>query len=205
MVQSDVPQRQASIEAFLAGRRDDSRRVTLRPLSRQDQHEFLALVDASTDLHHPWISLPSTPENFQAYVTRYERPTEESLLVCLPDTGAIAGLVNISSIIRGRFQNGSLSYAAFAPTAGRGYLTEGVGLVLHYAFEVLRLHRLDAQIQPGNYASLKLVQRLGFRNEGYSPEMLFIDGAWRDHERWAITSNMIDIAPADPHPTLPER
>jgi ribosomal-protein-alanine N-acetyltransferase len=77
--------------------------------------------------------------------------------------------------------------------------------VLRYAFEQLRLHRLDAQIQPGNHASLRLARRLGFRNEGYSPGLLFIDGAWRDHERWAITSDMIGIVPTNPHPSLPER
>ena len=114
-------------------------------------------------------------------------------------------MAHINSIIRGRFQNGSLSYAAFAPAAGQGYMSEGLGLVLRYAFEQLGLHRLDAQIQPGNHASLRLVRRLGFRNEGYSPELLFIDGAWRDHERWAITSDMIGIVPTDPHPSLPER
>ncbi|MGH3389158.1 MAG: GNAT family N-acetyltransferase [Actinomadura sp.] len=200
-----VEQAEGGIEAFLADRPDDSRRVSLRPLAGRDEREFLDLVDASADLHHPWMSLPATPQAFRAYVARYERPGEESLLVCLRGTGAIAGLVNISSIIRGRFQSGSVSYAAFAPTAGQGYLSEGLGLVLHYAFEQLRLHRLEAQIQPGNLASLKLVRRSGFRKEGYSPDLLFIDGAWRDHERWAITSTMMDIGPTDPHPTLPER
>jgi ribosomal-protein-alanine N-acetyltransferase len=148
------------------------------------------------------MSLPSTPEEFRAYLTRYQQPSEESLLVCLRGTGAIAGLVNINSIIRGRFQNGSISYAAFAPAAGRGYMTEGLGLVMRHAFEQLRLHRLEANIQPGNHASLRLVQRLGFRREGYTPDMLFIDGAWRDHERWAITTTMAGIA-AQPHHSLP--
>jgi len=180
-------------------------RVILRPLSSGAQSEFLALVAASVDLHRPWMSLPATPQEFEAYLTRYERPTEEAWLVCTRDTGAIAGLVNINSIIRGRFQSASLAYAAFAPTAGQGYLSEGLGLVLRYAFGQLRLHRLEAQIQPGNLASVKLVQRLGFRYEGCSPELLFIDGAWRDHERWAVTSAMAGIVPADPHPTLPER
>jgi [ribosomal protein S5]-alanine N-acetyltransferase len=184
---------------------EDSQRVTVRPVTSRDQSEFLDLVAASVDLHHPWMSLPATPQQFQAHLARYERSGEASLLICVRDTGAIAGVVNINSIIRGRFQNGSLGYAAFAPSAGRGYMSEGLALVLRHAFQQLRLHRLEANIQPGNQASLKLVRRLGFRREGYSPEMLFIDGTWRDHERWAITSGMIDIAPPGPHPTLPGR
>jgi ribosomal-protein-alanine N-acetyltransferase len=169
---------------------EDQGRVSLRPAASGDEREFLGLVRASTRLHHPWLSLPSTPEEFQAYLRRYQQPSEESLLICLRGTGAIAGLASINSIIRGRYQCGSLGYAAFAPTAGQGYLTEGLGLVVRYAFRELRLHRLEANIQPGNHASLRLIRRLGFRREGYSPEMLFIDGAWRDHERWAITSAM---------------
>jgi [ribosomal protein S5]-alanine N-acetyltransferase len=192
-------------DAVVHGAPDGSSRVTVRPVTSRDCSAFLELVDASADLHHPWMSLPATPQEFQAYLKRYERSGEESLLICVRDTGAIAGVVNISSIIRGRFQNGSVSYAAFAPTAGQGYMSEGLALVLRHAFQQLRLHRLEANIQPGNHASQKLVQRLGFRREGYSPEMLFIDGAWRDHERWAITSSMIDIAPPDPHPTRPSR
>jgi ribosomal-protein-alanine N-acetyltransferase len=144
------------------------------------------------------------PEEFRRYLTRFDHVTGESFLVCLRDTGAIAGVVNVNNIIRGRYQNGSLGYNAFAPAAGRGYMTEGLGLVMRYAFEGLRLHRLDAQIQPENHASLALVRRLGFRHEGYSPDLLFIDGAWRGHERWAITSDMMGIS-APPHPTLPER
>jgi [ribosomal protein S5]-alanine N-acetyltransferase len=182
----------------------EASRVVLRPLTSGDEEEFVDLVRASASLHGPWMSLPSTPEAFRVYVKRYERPGEESLLVCLRSTGAVAGLVNINSIIRGRFQSGSLSYAAFAPSAGQGYLTEGLGLAVRYAFEELRLHRLEANIQPGNRASLGLVQRLGFRCEGYSPDMLFIDGAWRDHERWAITATMAGIA-VEPHPSLPAR
>jgi [ribosomal protein S5]-alanine N-acetyltransferase len=181
---------------------DGPGRVTLRPATSDDEAEFLDLVRASARLHHPWMSPPATPEDFQAYLRRYERPGEQSLLVCLRGTGAIAGLVNINNIIRGRFQCGSLGYAAFAPTAGKGYLTEGLGLAVRHAFEQLRLHRLEANIQPGNHASLNLVRRLGFRREGYSPEMLFIDGAWRDHERWAITATMTGTS-AGPHPSLP--
>jgi [ribosomal protein S5]-alanine N-acetyltransferase len=180
-------------------------RVKLRELGADDEEEFLGLARASVGLHHPWYTLPTTPEAFQVYLTRMSRPSTEGRLVCVRDSGAMAGVIIVDSIIRGRFQSASLSYAAFAPTAGRGYMSEGLGLVLRYAFGELRLHRLEANIQPANQASLALVRRLGFRNEGYSPDMLFIDGAWRDHERWAITIEMTDVSPVSPHPTLPTR
>ncbi|QKG22870.1 GNAT family N-acetyltransferase [Actinomadura verrucosospora] len=195
----------AGIEVFQADQSSACSRVTLRHLAGRDQDEFLGLVNASTDLHRPWVSLPSTPEQYQAYLARYAQPDEESVLICVRGSGAIAGVVNINSIIRGRFQSGSVAYAAFAPTAGQGYMTEGLTLVVRYAFEQLRVHRLEAQIQPDNHASLTLVRKVGFRYEGCSPELLYIDGAWRDHERWAITNTMIDIRPTPPHATLPER
>ncbi|WP_433244642.1 GNAT family N-acetyltransferase [Actinomadura nitritigenes] len=195
----------AGIGVFQAEQSNSFSRVTLRQLASADQDEFLGLVNASADLHRPWVSLPSTPEQYQGYLARYAQPDEESVLICVRGSGAIAGVVNINSIIRGRFQSASIAYAAFAPTAGQGYMTEGLTLVVRYAFEQLQLHRLEAQIQPDNHASLKLVRKVGFRYEGCSPELLYIDGAWRDHERWAITNSMIDIRPTPPHATLPER
>jgi len=177
----------------------------LRPLGPGDQDEFVAQARASVTLHHPWYSTPTTREDFQTYLAKFRSPATEGFLVCLRDGGALAGMISIDSIIRGRFQSASVSYAAFAAAAGRGYMSEGLGLMLRYAFGELRLHRLEANIQPANQASLRLVGRLGFRKEGYAPAMLFIDGAWRDHERWAITREMTDLPPVDPHPTLPVR
>jgi ribosomal-protein-alanine N-acetyltransferase len=180
-------------------------RVLLRPVTVDDQDEFLALARASVSLHYPWYSMPLTPVQFGPYVERYRQPATEGFLICLRSTGAIAGVVTVDTIVRGRFQSASLSYAAFAPAAGKGYMSEGVALVLRYAFTELALHRLEASIQPGNRPSLRLVEGLGFRREGYSPAMLFIDGAWRDHERWAITREMTEFADAGPHPSQPAR
>ncbi|WP_248960988.1 GNAT family N-acetyltransferase [Sphaerisporangium perillae] len=209
MIQGDqgegIARTAAEVEAFLSGSPEDSSRVTLRPLTGDDQDEFIELTRASADLHHPWMSLPTTPQEFHTFLGRFDHVTAQGLLICVRDTGVVAGMVNINSIIRGRYQNASLAYAAFAPSTGQGYMSEGLGLVVRYAFEQLRLHRLDAQIQPGNHASLKLVQRLGFRYEGYSPGLLFIDGTWEDHERWALINTMISDGPWPPHPTLPTR
>jgi ribosomal-protein-alanine N-acetyltransferase len=189
----------------MAQRDGEGGRVSLRPLAASDADEFVALARASVGLHYPWYSMPTTHGEFRTYLARFSQPTAEGLLVCVRDGGALAGLITIDSIVRGRFQSASLSYAAFAPAAGRGYMSEGLALVLRYAFTDLRLHRLEASIQPANEASLQLVRRHGFRKEGYSPDMLYINGAWRDHERWAITREMTRLPPVDPHATLPTR
>lgn len=179
---------------------DTSSRVELSPLTLADQDEFCSLVRASAELHAPWMQLPSTAEAFQGWMHRFDDGTNLGFMIRVRETGAAAGTVNINSVIRGRYQGASLGYAAFAPSAGQGYMTEGLTVVLQHAFEDLRLHRLEANIQPANKASLALAQRMGFRYEGLSPDYLFIDGAWRDHERWSITAP----SPWTPDPSLPE-
>jgi ribosomal-protein-alanine N-acetyltransferase len=166
-------------------------RVAIRHLRRDDEAEFLRLAHASRELHRPWLFLPETPRDFAAFMNRVEEPVTEGLAVCVAETGVLAGFVNINNIVHGRLLGGAVGYGAFAPSAGHGYMTEGLALVVRYAFGALGLHRLEANIQPGNEPSLKLIKRSGFRLEGFSPDFLFLDGAWRDHERWAITAEMV--------------
>jgi ribosomal-protein-alanine N-acetyltransferase len=167
-----------------------SERVELRRLAYEDREELTRLARASEDLYHPWIHAPTTYKEFDSYLARFNRETAEGFLISIRNTGTLAGFINISEIIRGPYERGTLGYGAFAPSAGKGYMTEGFRLLFRFAFEDLRLHRLEADIQPGNAASLKLVQKLGFRLEGFSPKFIYIRGEWRDHERWAITTEM---------------
>jgi ribosomal-protein-alanine N-acetyltransferase len=108
-------------------------------------------------------------------------------LACRRDDDAIVGFLNISEIVRGKLQSGFLGYGAVAQFAGHGYLGEAMELLLREAFIRLRLHRLEANIQPGNVASIALAERCGFLYEGFSTRYLKVGGRWRDHERWAIT------------------
>ena len=98
-------------------------------------------------------------------------------------------MVTLSEIVTGAFQNAYLGYYGMAALAGHGLMTEAVGLAAAHAFEALGLHRLEANIQPGNQRSLVLVRRLGFRLEGFSPRYLRVSGEWCDHERWALLAD----------------
>ncbi|MFD7013600.1 GNAT family N-acetyltransferase [Streptomyces sp. NPDC059928] len=168
-------------------------RVGLRAFTRRDSEEFTALAAASRPLHAPWLYPPVDAESYATYADRLiTDPDRYGFLVCERDGGRIAGFININNVVQGAFLSGAIGYGAFAPAAGRGLMSEGLGLVLRHAFGPLGLHRLEANIQPANQASIKLVRRAGFRLEGYSPDFLFVDGAWRDHERWAITREMTE-------------
>jgi ribosomal-protein-alanine N-acetyltransferase len=152
----------------------------------EDSESFLGAVQASRELHHPWVAPPDSPDAFATYLQRLAREDCEGRLICLQQTGALVGVINLNNIIRGAFQSAFLGYYAFAPVAGQGLMREGLALMLTYAFQELQLHRVEANIQPGNHASLALVQRCGFTKEGFSRRYLQVNGEWRDHERWAL-------------------
>ncbi len=141
---------------------------------------------ASRKLHRPWLSAPTTREAYERLLIRVGDDRYEPMFVCRLDDGAIVGFINISEIVRGSFQSAFLGYGAVAAHAGNGYMREGLELVLARAFNELRLHRLEANIQPGNTGSIALVRRSGFVREGFSERYLKIGGRWRDHEHWAI-------------------
>ena len=121
------------------------------------------------------------------YMRRLASETRLGYWVCT-EGRELAGVVNISEIVLGNFRSGYLGFYAFVPHNGHGYMKRGISLILSEVFSRYRLHRLEANIQPGNASSRGLVGSLGFRLEGLSPRYLKIGGRWRDHERWAITA-----------------
>jgi ribosomal-protein-alanine N-acetyltransferase len=143
----------------------------VRP-SAARRRDFLAAVARSRRLHGAWVAPPSTPAEFRRYRRRLQSPTHAGFLVVRRDSRALVGVINVSEIVRGAFRSAYLGYYAFTPEAGRGLMAEGLALVLDAAFRRLGLHRLEANIQPANRASRRLVRRLGFRREGFSPRYL---------------------------------
>ena len=164
------------------------KRVYLRKPTMEDCHEFLTLNRRSVRFHQGWISPPKIIPLFVAYLNRCDREDNQCFFIVRKQDDAIVGVINLSQIFRGGFLSAYLGYYIGVPYAGQGYMTEAMQLVLRYAFKVLKLHRLEANVQPDNKASIALVQRTGFHKEGYSKRYLKVCGRWRDHERWAILS-----------------
>jgi ribosomal-protein-alanine N-acetyltransferase len=163
--------------------------VYLRPPAESDREEFISLMRASRSFHRPWATAPTDDDRYDAYLADARRPDFEALLVCRHEDLAIVGFFNLSQIERGAMQSAYLGYAAGKRYAGKGYMREAIRLVLMHAFLTMRLHRIEANIQPGNHASIALARGVGFQREGFSPRYLKISGRWRDHERWALLAD----------------
>lgn len=161
-------------------------RVHIRLLDPADEEEFLRLARASRALHRPWSHPPTTAAAFRELFGDDE-VANERIVVCRNADGAIVGYFGLGQIFYGKFRNAYLGYYAFHPFDGQGYMREGLELLLRHAFGDLRLHRVQASIQPGNERSVALVRGAGFRREGLALRYLKIGGRWRDHEQWAIT------------------
>jgi len=161
-------------------------RVRLRRPSPDDEARFLAAAARSRALHRAWVHPPRTAESFARWLSRGATPREASWLAIPGECEDIAGVFTLSEIVRGPLQSAYLGFYAFRPWAGRGIMTAALGLVAREAFVGLGLHRMEANIQPGNRRSIALVTRCAFRREGLSRRYLKIGGRWRDHERWAL-------------------
>lgn len=162
--------------------------ILLRKVSLKDQDSFLAAARKSRSLHLHWVKVPQTADDFRRYVKEMTTETDIAYLVKAKASNALVGVVELKDIYRGNFRNAYVIYYVFEGYARHGYMTEAVEKLIHIAFGRLRLHRLEANIQPSNLASRRLAKNCGFRKEGLAKAFLKKGGEWRDHERWAVTS-----------------
>lgn len=192
---SQVRRSQAAL--FHAGRRRSVRRcpgsfrrvgepVRLQSPSLRHRAAYLGASRRSRRIHHPWVKAPTTNEGFAGYLEKRRSPSSPGYLIFESASDQLVGVVNFNEVIRSAFQSAFLGYYVFAPFEGRGYMQAGMRLALREGFTRLRLHRVEANIQPENVRSIALARRLGFLFEGLSPRYLKVGGRWRDHERWAL-------------------
>lgn len=165
-------------------------RVEIRTPKLSDASVYAAAVRRSAEHVGRWN--PVEPDGLVDLVRR-QGPVLRTFLILDVEDGGLVGTCNVANIVRGRFQNGTLGYNSYLPYNGTGRMSEGMRLVVDRCFTPeaaggLGLHRLEINVQPENTPSVAMAKRLGFRHEGTTPRMLFLQEAWRDHERYALTA-----------------
>ncbi len=159
----------------------------LRRLRTRDRRAVLAVTSASRGLHRPWVWPPTSEGSFRGWLREARSARCERLLLRSNESDEIIGYFALNEIVGGSFKSAYLGYWVAAAQEGKGHMKTGMRLLLRHAFTGLRLHRVEANIQPDNLASLALAKSAGFILEGFSPRYLKVGGRWRDHERWALT------------------
>ncbi len=160
--------------------------IVVRPARRADEADLIQANLASRAYHAPWVQPFIDGQGFENWFGQLVLGPNIGLVARERASDAIIGVFNISQIVLGVFSNAYLGFYGSAAFARRGLMTGALRATVAYAFEEIGLHRLEANIQPENAASIALVRRVGFVKEGVSPLYLKIGGVWRDHERWAL-------------------
>jgi ribosomal-protein-alanine N-acetyltransferase len=176
--------------------------VELHPLRRRDAGEWSRLRVANEEWLAPWeptSPVPWVPRHAPAAYRAMRRTVlrRARLGLTVPFAirveGRLAGQVTLDNIVRGAMRSAHLGYWIDRSVAGRGHATLAVALACDHAFRAVGLHRVQADIRPENVRSRRLVERLGFRQEGLLRRYLDIDGDWRDHLSFAL---LAEDAPA---------
>ena len=150
-------------------------KVFLRYVAGKDFDEMMQLYRESRKFYKDLVSPPADRLEFENYVARNDEDASEFFVICRNEDEKIVGTINLSQIFRRGFQNAYLGYLLGVKYTGNGFMTEAINLILKFAFKDLKLHRIEANIQPHNSASIKVAKRCGFSLEGFSPKYLKIE------------------------------
>jgi ribosomal-protein-alanine N-acetyltransferase len=167
--------------------------VTLRTPQMADHADWAALRETSRDFLTPWEpTWPAddlTRSSFRRRIRRYAEDLRSdqgyAFLIARNSDNALVGGLTLANIRRGVAQAGSLGYWMGLPYVRQGYMTAAVRTIIPFAFDTLRLHRLEAACIPTNIGSIRLLENTGFVREGYAREYLCINGTWQDHLLYA--------------------
>jgi ribosomal-protein-alanine N-acetyltransferase len=181
------------------GLRLETSRVILRAPRTIDIAELRSLLSRNADHLRPWSPSPPPGTNPLGF-TELGRSISKQRRDWKAGTGyvfvallrqarePIIGRVALTSVARGPWQSAQLGYWIDAASGGRGLMSEGVELVLAFAFGQLRLHRVQAAVMPTNQPSRRILSKRGFREEGYAARYLRIGNAWEDHVIYGLTA-----------------
>lgn len=169
--------------------------VRLRALhARKDRRAWENLRRANVDWTRQWDSTSPYPrtgnQSFGQLIRAQDRDAKFGRLVpfAIDIDGELGGQMHLFNIVRGALQSGSVGYWIAERHAGRGFVPFALAMLIDHAFGPMRLHRIEVNIRPDNDKSLRVVDKLGMRDEGVRTAYLHIAGAWHDHRSFALTT-----------------
>jgi ribosomal-protein-alanine N-acetyltransferase len=178
--------------------------LQLRDLRRRDVRAWREVRARNAAWLGPWEATvpPGSGEVVPSYaemVSRFraEARAGRTMAWAMTLDGRLVGQLTVAGITLGSLRSATIGYWIDSQVAGRGLTTMAVAMACDHCFRVLRLHRIEIVIRPENAASLRVVEKLGFRHEGFRPAYLHIDGAWRDHEVFALNAEEAPPSMAD--------
>jgi [ribosomal protein S5]-alanine N-acetyltransferase len=172
-------------------------RVGLRPIRQRDRDAWVEVRAANVDWLGPWEATPPRPTadrvGFRAMVRALKASARQGLVLPFVITydERLVGQVTVGGITWGSLCSAHIGYWVDKRVAGRGVMPTAVALAADHAFGVVGLHRLEINVRPENTASLRVVDKLGFRDEGVRRRFLHIAGDWRDHRTFALTTEEV--------------
>ncbi len=168
-------------------------RVALRPIAQRDRAVWTRVRAENREWLAAWEATPprsvAAPVSFHTMVRHLRAQARQGQLLPFVVTydGELAGQLTVGGITYGSLCSAHVGYWVDSRIAGRGVMPTAVALAVDHCFRVLGLHRIEVNIRPENSASLRVVEKLGFREEGLRRSFLHISGAWRDHRSFALT------------------
>ncbi len=185
----------------LTARRVGGEPVILRPLRGRDRHQWEELRAENIEWLRPWEATSPEPVAggmaFRTLVRHFDREASDGRLqpFVIETQGRLVGQMHLFGIAWGSLRSASAGYWVAESCAGQGIVPSALAAACDHAFLVLGLHRVEVNIRPENTASLRVVEKLGFREEGLRRRYLHIDGQWRDHRSFALTSEDLSSSP----------
>ncbi|CAM4467138.1 ribosomal-protein-alanine N-acetyltransferase [Paenibacillus endophyticus] len=174
----------------------NNNRVYIRLMADKDSEQLHAIRQRNYYFFKPfepirpdeYFTLEEQRRIIQAGIKGAEEDRNYVFGVFEKQSESLMGRIELSGVVRGPFQNASLGFFMDEVHNGKGYMTEAIGLVLEYAFSEVGLHRIQAGVMPRNLASVRVLEKAGFRYEGLAKRYLKINGEWEDHALYAITT-----------------
>jgi ribosomal-protein-alanine N-acetyltransferase len=175
-------------------------RLVLRPPRANDVAEMRRALRSNAAHLRPWSVAPAPGEDpaslasVSRAVLQHRREWKRGqtfVLVIAPrdNDEKVIGRIALGGVLRGAFQNAYLGYWIDQQHQGRGLATEAVRAITTFAFSSAQLHRVQAAVMPRNSGSLRVLEKAGYRREGFAERYLYIAGRWEDHVLYAITAD----------------